>query len=272
MTKGTIYWDESSRGSHHNAGRTPYKRGRWVGERTENGRRVRMRSTDYDKVLRWVQSYDPKADRIALKGMPQYSVNIERQEVYNRYGRTLKGSCDHDRRVYHLVHNGTNHTLSWERIAYAVLHNIEVLKIPSGIIVVQSQGEYFLQHAGDFHVSMNKRTRHRKLMKIDNILSRRMQELQMLQRYYKTGDQIEIVTYATKDCFNHLVLYLVKRYRCRMQRATDIVTEATEQFLHRVTIGDLPAISISATIQGLCAKIMSQRSKQREYNDNLIHE
>ena len=27
---GSIYWDESSRGYHGNAGHTPYTRGRWV--------------------------------------------------------------------------------------------------------------------------------------------------------------------------------------------------------------------------------------------------
>jgi hypothetical protein len=52
--QGCIYWDESSRGYHGNEGRTPYKRGRWVGERMVDGRRVRMRSVDYDKVLQWL--------------------------------------------------------------------------------------------------------------------------------------------------------------------------------------------------------------------------
>lgn len=56
MSKGTIYWDDSSRGYNASSTGTPHKRGRWVGERNENGRRVRFRSTDYRKVLTWVNS------------------------------------------------------------------------------------------------------------------------------------------------------------------------------------------------------------------------
>lgn len=49
--KGTLYYEESSRGFHHNAGKTPYKRGRWCAEKRIDGRRVRKRSTDMQKCL-----------------------------------------------------------------------------------------------------------------------------------------------------------------------------------------------------------------------------
>lgn len=54
MTKGCIYWDESSRGYNCSNSGKPKKRGRWVGERNINGKRVRMRSTDFNKVMAWM--------------------------------------------------------------------------------------------------------------------------------------------------------------------------------------------------------------------------
>lgn len=263
----TIYFDESSRGYHGNPGRTPYVRGRWVGERTENGKRIRMRSTDYDKVLAWVQG-TPKEEHkgIPLRGLPQYSVSIINREVYNsKTHRWLKGSLECGRRIFHLVHNGVNHSLSWERIAYAALHDIEVLKIPSDLVVVESEGEYLLQHAGDFQVIQNRRMRDRKLTEIYHILKRRIREAEMLQRYYKSHNPQEIVTYATKDIFDHMVRHIMQRHRCTMQRATDVVTEATEQFLERITTGTLPAVTISCTIRGMCQKAIAKGTKKREY-------
>lgn len=47
-SNGCIYWDESSRGAHGNLAQTSYVRGRWVGEKTVNGKRVRMRSMKID--------------------------------------------------------------------------------------------------------------------------------------------------------------------------------------------------------------------------------
>lgn len=271
----TIYWDESSRGYHSNTGRTPYVRGRWVGEKTENGKRVRMRSTNYEKILAWVQQWTVKNRNICSKGtpmigMPQYSVDIEQKEVYNQYGKTLKGDVRHGRIVFHLVHKKVRHHISWERIAYAVLHNINVLKIPTDIIVTEYNGEYILQHAGDYQIINQQRRRQQRLERIDHILNNRKRELDMLQRYYKTGDSTEIVTYSTKDIFDNLLTAVMKINHCGIERATDIVTEATEIFLQRITTGDLPTISISATIKAICRQCTSASYRKRKYNDNII--
>ena len=54
-----------------------------------------------------------------------------------------------------------------------------------------------------------------------------------------------------------------------MQRATDIVTDAQERFLQRVINGNLPTISISATIQAICNQCTAETTRKREYNDNV---
>ena len=63
MNKGCMYWDESSRGYNCSNSGKPKKRGRWVGERNINGKRVRMRSTDFNKVMAWMRldpSFSPE--------------------------------------------------------------------------------------------------------------------------------------------------------------------------------------------------------------------
>ena len=58
-----MYWDESSRGYNCSNSGKPKKRGRWVGERNINGKRVRMRSTDFNKVMAWMRldpSFSPE--------------------------------------------------------------------------------------------------------------------------------------------------------------------------------------------------------------------
>ncbi len=247
-------------------------RGRWVGERTENGKRVRMRSTDYDKVLEWVQGTSKEQHKgTPLRGLPQYSVDVERRKVYNKWGKTLKGDVRSNRVIYKINHEGMYHTLSWERIAYAALHDIEVLKIPTDLFVTEVDGQYLLQHAGDFYVEHNRRVSHCKMQKITGTISKRIRELEMLQRFYQTHDAQEIVTYATKDIFEGLVLHVVSRNHCAMQRATDIVTEATEHFLHRITSGTLPTVRISANIRSLCQKITKQETRKREYNEQFLN-
>ena len=101
MNKGTIYYDESSRGTAY-----PRPRGRWVGERIDNGKRVRMRSTNYDKVLKWITGDARECNRIELKGLPGYSIDVERKEVFGKRGM-LKGIMNSaGQRQYELFPDG----------------------------------------------------------------------------------------------------------------------------------------------------------------------
>lgn len=262
--KGCIYWDESSRGVS-----IERPRGRWVGERLENGKRVRMRSTNYDNVLKWVMGNTRDCNRIDLKGFPGYSIDIERKEVFGKRGIPMKGEVKHRHMVFKLEKDKVKYTISFNRLAYAALHGINPRKIPTDIVVVESNGQYVLQNISDFQVAHNQRMRKDKRQRIDNILNKRRLEIDILQRYYQTRDTTEIVTYVTKDIFENMVLKVLGKNHCGMQRATDIVTDAQERFLQRVIDGNLPTISISATIQALCNQCTAETARKREYNDNV---
>jgi hypothetical protein len=262
--KGCIYWDESSRGVSLDR-----PRGRWVGERLENGKRVRMRSTNYNNVLKWVTGNTTDCPRRQIKGFPDYSIDINRKEVFGKRGTPMKGEVRSNQKIYRLKKDKVTYLISFSRLAYAALNDIDPRKIPADLVVVESNGKYILQNIRDFQVYNNERMRKDKLCRISSILNKRRLEIDILQRYYKTHDTTEIVTYVTKDIFEGTVFKIMNRNHCSMQRATDIVTDAQERFLQRVINGSLPTISINSTILALCNQVVRQSTQQWEYNDNV---
>lgn len=264
--KGTIYWDESSRGTKYER-----KPGRWVGERLENGKRVRMRSTNYDNVLQWVTGNKQAYNRIPIKGMPEYSVDVDRQEVFGKRGQLMTGRIIGKKKVhyYTLFPEGKEFAVSFNRLAYAALHNIDPRKIPSNLSVEYEDGEYKLMFLDEVIKKRKDNHRKEKRYEIKAILNKRKREIEILQRFYATGDSAELVTYATKDIFNSLVVYVMATRNCRIERATDVVIDATEQFLHRAIECDVPLISISPTIQGLCLRALKNGGRKKEFNDNV---
>lgn len=266
--KGCIYWDESSRGVSLDR-----PRGRWVGERLENGKRVRMRSTNYNNVLKWVTGNTTDCNRIQLKGLPGYSIDIERKEVFGKRGIPMKGHqrIGEESAEYLIITKERKITLSFNRLAYAALHDIDVRQIPSDLMVKYKDGEYVLMCRDDLLIENNIKRREENRRTIMSRLQKRMMELEMLQRYYLTGDKTEIVEYATKTCFNYLVAYIIRINRCGIRRATDIVYEGTEAFLQRTLDEDVTAVSITNAILTLCRKAMATAYRQHEYNDNEIY-
>ena len=262
--KGCLYWDESSRGVSYLR-----PRGRWVGERLENGKRVRMRSTNYDKVLKWVTGTTTACNRMQIKGFPDYSIDIKRKEVFGKKNVPMKGEVRNNRMIYKLEKDKVKYSISFSRLAYATLNDIDPRKIPTDIVVVENNGKYILQNICDFQYDNNQRMQKDKQQRINSILNKRRLKIDILQRYYNTRDTTEIVTYVTKDIFESMVHKVLGKNHCSMQRATDIVTDAQERFLQRVINGNMPTISISSTIQTLCNQCTAQELKKREYNDNI---
>ena len=262
--KGCIYWDESSRGVS-----LIRPRGRWVGERLENGKRVRMRSMNYDNVLKWITGNTRDCNRRQIKGFPDYSIDIERKEVFGKKNVPMKGEKRNNQMIYKLKKDKVQHHISFSRLAYAALHDINPLKIPADIVVVESNGQYILQNICDFQYDNNQRKQSEKRQRINSILNKRRLEIDILQRYYQTQDTTEIVTYVTKDIFESMVFKVLDKNHCSMQRATDIVTDAQERFLQRVINGNMPTISTSSTIQALCNQCTAEGMRKREYKDNI---
>ena len=228
-----------------------------------------MRSTNYNNVLKWVTGNTTDCNRIQLKGLPGYSIDIERKEVFGKRGIPMKGEVRSNRMIYKLEKDKVKYSISFSRLAYAALNGIDPRKIPTDLVVVENDGKYILQNICDFQVDNNRRMQEDKRQRINSILNKRRLEIDILQRYYQTRDTTEIVTYVTKDIFESMVFKVIDKNHCGMQRATDIVIDAQERFLQRVINGNLPTISISSTIQALCNQCTIETTRKREYNDNV---
>ena len=265
-TQGSIYWDESSRGYHSNEGRTPYKRGRWVGERMVDGRRVRMRSADYDKVLQWLNDAT-KNDLLTLKGF-DYSVDTKRNKLYNRYGREVKGRMNKGIRMYQLYKDGEKLCeVSFNRLAYAALHGIDVSKIPHNIIVTFDNGEYTLQYRSDIASARIKRERDNGVRFIENSLNKRKREIDILLKFYQTGDATELTQYVTCDIFQHVLHAVMHRHHLSIQRATDVATEGIEMFLKNAMYRAAPLTNITPNIIRRCNIVVANGKRKMEYKE-----
>jgi hypothetical protein len=260
MNKGTIYWDESSRGYHHNDGRTPYKRGRWVGEKFINGRRVRMRSTDYDKVAAWMGD-QPKNDPdvVPLIGLTGYSVNIREEYIIGKYGQRLNSKNGY----YWLRADGNRLTVNICRIMYAALHHIDVRDIPSDILVVKDEndGRYSIRNRSEIRNLFAHKGDVRQLKLCKTVI-----ESQLLKHFYDTGRSIDVVRYAMSQT-DSVSRYLLRNgYVKSKQRASDIASQAVEQYCDAITSGrDISITTITPNIRARCRRIVNDNRNTYEY-------
>lgn len=253
MNKGTLYWDESSRGYRNNTPeRTPYKRGRWVGEKMVNGRRVRMRSTDYEKVLQWLDGNTTAKTLPRIKDFPHHTVDVKNRIVYNKWGKAMEGRLLDGDQVYKLCYQGTKFDARFNRIAYAVLHNIGVTQIPDSIFVNYKDGEYTLQHKGDKLIETMERRRVHNRKFISDSLAKRKRETEILQRFYQSGNQAELTQYVSVDIFDSLVNRIRAVRHCHLDRAVELVVAGTEIYLDRATSRGVPFVTISSSIVAIC--------------------
>lgn len=267
MRKGTIYYDESSRGYHHNDGRTPYTRGRWVGEKTIQGRRVRMRSKDYNKVVAWLKENQvSNNDLIPLEGY-KYAVNVRYEYVVGIHGKRLKPDAGGKYRIFD---SGKSFKTTINRLIYAALHHIDVRVIPKDIQVIKTDnGQYTLITKQQ---SARRSTRKRQQNQQDIhklILCKLSHELELLKDFYSTGNSKNVVRYAMSQTDKTIYYLMHGKHLYSRQRASDIAAMAIEQFCDSITSAR-PShyTSISKNIKHLCLKIIRNAGKTFEYNDS----
>lgn len=265
MERGTIYWDESSRGKNCSHANTDKRRGRWVGERRENGRRVRFRSTDYDKVLAWIQHEAiDNTDIRQLVGM-KYKVNIRTGDVIGCGGKIMtphgKGGC-----IYTLFKRRKRYSVTHNRIMYAAIHNIDVLKMPTDLVVSKTDEGYKLMYRKDISSRCAKKVNAAKRSNIIHMLIHSQKEQHILKSYYETGNTSEIIAYGMNS-FDVTVRYLLKYYTLSIQTASEVAAEAIEQFCERIISGKASTLSITGYIRRLSREIIAKRNKIKTFEE-----
>ena len=284
MNNGCIYWDESSRGYNSSNAGTKHKRGRWVGEKNVNGRRVRMRSTDFDRVMAWINQEHgtvndghykrPKtplekvdaAKLTPIVGMP-YSADVEGFYLVNKFGYKLKPTPSGRRKgnyVFKVSIDRKQHSISANRIMYAALHGINPLSIPETIVVSRTDnGDYVLKHRSNQAREANSVMHHSQRLNITESLETKMQEIQILQQYYATGNMSEVIAYTIRQTDN-LAAYVRYNFSLGKQNSIDVATEAVEWFCRKIENGNVAVTAILATLKHRARDIIAAHKQQRD--------
>lgn len=280
MNKGCIYWDESSRGTD-----TTHKRGRWVGEKKVDGRRVRMRSTILRKVLEWLnqdQSQEGKdglykrprtpRERVDISqltpivGMPYYA-DVEGFYIANKFGFKVKPSLvGRKSRNYQfaVVIDKKRRVISANRLMYAVIHGISPFQIPDNLVVVRTdEGKYLLQTKSDWGREFAERAYITKKENVTQRLDSKMHEAQILQRFYQTGDRSELVAYTIGKT-EKLALYLRYLYSFGHERSMDTAMEAVDWFCQRIEDRNIAVTAIYGSLKQRARLIARQHNKMRD--------
>ena len=283
MNKGCIYWDESSRGTD-----TTHKRGRWVGEKRVDGRRVRMRSTILGKVLEWInqdQSTEGKDGRYKrpkthrekvdistltpIAGMPYYA-DVEGCYIANKFGFKIKPHiCGRGKGNYKftLMIDKKCYKISANRLMYAALHGFNPFQIPDNLVVVRTdEGEYHLQTKSERGRENADRAYIAKKENVAQHLDTKMHEAQILQRFYQTGDRSELVAYTIGKT-NQLALYLHYRHSFGPERSMDTAMEAVDWFCQRIEDRNIAVTAIYSILKSRARLIARQHSQQRNIEE-----
>jgi hypothetical protein len=280
MNKGCIYWDESSRGTD-----TRHKRGRWVGEKNVDGRRVRMRSTVMSKVLEWLnqdQSTEGKdglykrprtpRERVDISrltpivGMPYYA-DVEGYYIANKFGFKIKPQhCGRGKGNYQfivMIDKKRCH-ISANRLMYAAMHGISPFQIPDNLVVVRTDdGEYLLQTKSEWGREFADRAYIIKKENVTQRLDTKMHEAQILQRFYQTGDRSELVAYAIGKT-NSLSSYLRYLFSFGPERSMDTAMEAVDWFCQRIEDKNIAVTAIYGSLKQRARLIARQHNKLRD--------
>lgn len=270
---GCIYWDESSRGYHNNPGHTPYVRGRWVGEKTVNGKRVRMRSTDYEKVMRFLDMEPEKDTTILngltqLKGFPNYYADIANGEIYSYFHGKVHKMKGHknavgDRSI--CFRKDKKHVVrSLNRVLFAAVRGIDVDIIPDDIIVQFSEEKgYYLELKSEV-----KKQRMKCQTDVAVKIERNMMESELLLGYYTKGDIIRVMEYvlSLSEC---LVKEVRKRYNCVQEKARFVTDLAIDEFLTSLKDGTMVSTNITRALRKMLHAIYKRERSTYEYNDNI---
>lgn len=284
MNKGCIYWDESSRGYNCSNAGTKHKRGRWVGEKNVNGRRVRMRSTDFDRVMAWINQEHgtgndgrykrPKtplekvdaAKLTPIVGMP-YSADVEGFYLVNKFGYKLKPTPSGRRKgnyVFKVSIDRKQHSISANRIMYAALHGISPFVIPESIVVSRTDnGDYVLKHKSNQTREASSVMHRSQRLGIIDSLQTRMQEMQLLQQYYATGNMSEVIAYTIQQTDN-LVSYIRYNFSLGKQNSVDVATEAVDWFCRKIENGNIAVTAIFASLKHRARDIIAAHKQQRD--------
>lgn len=274
MSKGTIYYDESSRGLNCSCAGTEKKRGRWVGEKIIDGRRVRMRSTNLNRVLAWLNDLNScnLQNTVNLKGYPHYKVDIKREVIYGYNGKPLRGSREREgwTTIFRLKRDGKCYPFSLGRIIFAATNGLSPEDIPDNVRAVRGEdGMWTLRYASEEQADRNRALSQRLRNNMVVALSKREVETKLLKEYYQSGETNLIIQYIISQT-EDIIKYVSRTYHLSPSTTFDIATHAIERFCQKICKHSNIMTSITYHIRAMCRQILKERRNTKKiYHDNF---
>lgn len=273
MANGTIYWDEASRGLRENG--KPYSRGRWVGEITINGRRMRKRSKDYNVVLDFVNGKEKERAKnktvgpklSSLIGFSRYGIDLSTGKIWNKRLK-IEIKVDGKQCVRMVDDNKKYKTLTYRRMLFACQKGVDYFKIPKDVIIVEGRdGELELKDKTELLHECASQYFEYKSKHMINILNIKIREAELLKEYYKTKDYSKLYEYmySLKDkCVRHCI---IKRGWSK-DRAIELFELSVESILNSL-------VERPSTLTNLQTRIryeMMERMKmcRHEHNESAL--
>lgn len=175
-------------------------------------------------------------------------------------------------KVVHLYCDGKHKTLMWYRLWYACRHNIAISRIPSDLFVrlIRPGNELALCTKQDLCQIMREKRNAQIAAKRDDIICRKLYELELMRRTYNTGDVSELTWYV-ETLREDAVHWFSVKYNVK----EDVAQLAFDAAVDRMLGGlDNPYSLISEITAGLRGLMRQEKEKTKavhlqEYLDVL---
>lgn len=245
MNKGCIYYEETTAFRHKDG--SPGKKGRWVGEILVNGRRVRMRSTNYRNVLLFLQgkrtprrnAAKPDMENLRMvRDLPGYWVDITNGNVYNKDLKKMKiNNTTRGSGFLNLHIEGQRYGIQKNRMWYAAINRLRYFNIPSSVIVtVGEDGTLQAMTREKLAERMVQKAADKRRENIGNMLDEVIYEAEMLRKFYQTKDVGPVLLYLVER--RDMMVSFVAKYRCcRKQKAEDLFDASLDKLIDRLLNG-----------------------------------
>lgn len=279
MGKGTIYKETYSKGIKNGH---QVKCNRWCVEFTVNGTRYRKRFQHYCQAARYRQEQrdglkrDVRKERILrmvesgtlqpIKGLEDYCVDARRRRVYSLKRNTrLTPHMICDSEYVNLRINRQPRIVSINRILMAIKYDIPLTSIPSYLCAVCENGNLTVKRMNEHLIESREkwRTNYR-----THAINRLADEVSIIQRYYQTGNDSELIVYIETNR-EYMKLAYKRKYSVRVG-LDDLIDAAVYNYLKRIKKPSSIITNITGNILLTMRTIRTNQIRTRQLNERFI--
>lgn len=191
-------------------------------------------------------------------GFPGYLMDVDDGTVWSfingKHAVKVSERCN-GTKVIHLYCNGKHHTLMWYRCWYACRHNIPISRIPKGLCVrlIQPGNELQLCTSQDLYQIMMEKKNAQLAATRDDIIRRKLYELELMRRTYDTGDVSELAWYVETLREDAVHWYSVK-HNVKEDKARLLFDASAERLLESINRPSSTVTEITAGMRLLMRK------------------